>query len=202
MRAVPDLAAFEGADWPPLISVLLAHRGVRSHPEAVHYLGEPGELTNAELMPNLDVAVERLGRACDEAETVAVFGDFDVDGLTATTILTEGLRDLGARPLPYIPDRFAEGYGPNPGAIRELHAQGASVLVTADCGTSAVHEVGVANELGMDVNHHRPPHCARRRAGRARAREPEAQRLAVRLGARCLRGRAQGRPRPLRSPRA
>jgi single-stranded-DNA-specific exonuclease len=133
---------------------------VHSHAEAVHYLGEPGELTDPALMPNLDVAVERLGRACDAGETVAVFGDFDVDGLTSTTILTEGLRDLGARPLPYVPDRFTEGYGPNPDAVRALHGEGASVLVTADCGTSAVAEVELANELGMDViviDHHSVP---------------------------------------------
>ncbi|MDA1062528.1 MAG: DHH family phosphoesterase, partial [Chloroflexi bacterium] len=157
---MPDLAAFAGAEWPPLISLLLAHRAVGSHAEAVHYLGEPGELTDAALMPNLDVAVERLDRACSAGETVAVFGDFDVDGLTSTTILTEGLRDLGAHPLPYVPDRFTEGYGPNVTAVRALHGQGATLLVTADCGTSAVVEVDLANELGMDViviDHHTVP---------------------------------------------
>ena len=133
---------------------------MHSHAEAVHYLGEPGELTDPALMPNLDVAVERLERACSAGETVAIFGDFDVDGLTSTTILTEGLRDLGARPLPYVPDRFSEGYGPNVHAVRALHGEGATLLVTADCGTSAVAEVDLANELGMDViviDHHTVP---------------------------------------------
>ena len=133
---------------------------MRSLDEAIAYLGEPGELTDPALMPNLEIAVERLGRACADAETVAILGDFDVDGLTSTTILSEGLRELGARPLPYIPDRFSEGYGPNPQAVRLLHAQGASVLVTADCGTSALREVELANELGMDViviDHHTVP---------------------------------------------
>ncbi len=160
VAAAPDLDAFTGANWPPLISLLLARRGVRNAVEAEHHLGEPGELTDPALMPNLDVAVERLERACAEGETVAVFGDFDVDGITATTILTEALNDLGAHALPYIPDRFNEGYGPNPGAVRALHAQGASVFVTADCGTSAVAEVDLANELGMDViviDHHTVP---------------------------------------------
>ena len=133
---------------------------MRTTEEARRYLGSPGELTDAQLMPNLDVAVDRLARACREGETVAVFGDFDVDGVTSTTILTEGLRDLGAKPLPYIPDRFSEGYGPNVGAVRQLADRGASVLVTADCGTSSVVEVAEANGLGMEViiiDHHTVP---------------------------------------------
>ena len=160
MAAPPELAAFSGAEWPPLISLLLAHRGVRGLAEAHDYLGEPGELTDPSLMPNLDTAVERLEEACRAAETVAVFGDFDVDGLTSTTILVEGLRELGTHPLPYVPDRFSEGYGPNVGAVRTLHGRGATLLVTADCGTSAVEEVDLANELGMDViviDHHTEP---------------------------------------------
>ena len=160
LAATPNLDAFQGASWPPLVSLLLARRGIRNVAEAAHHLGDPGELTDPALMPDLDVAVDRLERACAEGETVAVFGDFDVDGLTSTTILTEALTDLGAHPLPYVPDRFTEGYGPNPGAVRALHAQGASVFVTADCGTSAVAEVELANELGMDViiiDHHTVP---------------------------------------------
>lgn len=157
---MPDLSPFADAEWPRLISVLLANRSVRSLDEAIAYLGEPGELTDPALMPDLERAVERLGQACAEGETVAILGDFDVDGLTSTTILHEGLRELGAQPLPYIPDRFTEGYGPNVQAVRSLHARGASVLVTADCGTSALREVELANELGMDViiiDHHTVP---------------------------------------------
>jgi single-stranded-DNA-specific exonuclease len=111
-------------------------------------------------MPNLPVAVQRLAAACRNGEHVAILGDFDVDGVTATTILTEGLTALGAHPIPYLPDRFTEGYGPNIPAVTGLHAQGASLLVTADCGTSAVAEVAVANALGMDVvviDHHSVP---------------------------------------------
>ena len=160
IRARPDLSPFDGAPWPPLVSLLLAHRECDGLAQAEAYLDDPQDLTDPALMPNLDVAVERLSRACREHETVAVFGDFDVDGVTATTILAEGLRALGALPLPYLPDRFTEGYGPNAGAVRWLHQQGASVLVTADCGTSAVDEVALANELGMDViviDHHTVP---------------------------------------------
>ncbi len=160
LRAPGDIAAFEGAPWPTLVSTLLAHRGVRSVAEGEHYLGAPGELTAATLMPNLDVAVDRLAQACRAGERVAVFGDFDVDGITSTVVLTEGLAALGALPMPYIPDRFSEGYGPNAAAVRELRARGATVFVTADCGTSAVAEISLANELAMDaiiIDHHTAP---------------------------------------------
>ena len=160
LLAPPDLDRFAGAEWPPLISVLLAHRAAGDLVAARAYLGEPRELTDPALIPNLDVAVDRLARACRDGERVAIFGDYDVDGITATTILVEGLRSLGAHPIPYLPDRFREGYGPNVEAVRMLAAGGASVLVTADCGTSAIDEVATANELGMDViviDHHTAP---------------------------------------------
>ncbi|HJM75625.1 MAG TPA: single-stranded-DNA-specific exonuclease RecJ [Dehalococcoidia bacterium] len=160
VRQPGDLTAFDGANWPTLISLLLSQRGVRSLDEAQAHFADPLELTDPALMPNLDVAVERLGRACRAGETVAVLGDFDVDGITSTTILVEGLLTLGARPLPYIPHRFTEGYGPNVDAVRQLHRGGATLLVTADCGTSSVLEVSVANELGMEViviDHHTVP---------------------------------------------
>jgi single-stranded-DNA-specific exonuclease len=160
VKAATDLGSFEGAPWPALVSTLLSHRGVHGLGEANEYLGAPGELTDPALMPNLDVAVSRLAQACLAREKVAILGDFDVDGVTSTTILTEGLANLGATPLPYIPDRFTEGYGPNVNAIKQLHARRASVLVTADCGTSSVREVAAANDLGMDViviDHHTVP---------------------------------------------
>lgn len=158
----PDLSGFAdaGPGLPPLMRRLLARRGVTNTEEARRYLGSPGALTDPQLMPNLEVAVRRLAAACRDGETVAVYGDFDVDGVTSTTILTEGLRELGAKPLPYIPDRFREGYGPNVGAVRQLADRGATLLVTADCGTSSVTEVAEANTLGMEViviDHHTAP---------------------------------------------
>ena len=160
VRAERDLSAFDGAEWPRLISLLLAHRGVGGLGQARDYFADPEQLTDPSLMPNLDDAVERLASACVEGETVAVLGDFDVDGVTATAVLVEGLQHLGAKPLPYIPHRFTEGYGPNVNAIRELRTDGATLLVTADCGSSSVVEVDEANELGMEViviDHHSLP---------------------------------------------
>ncbi|MCK9487269.1 MAG: single-stranded-DNA-specific exonuclease RecJ [Dehalococcoidia bacterium] len=158
----PPLEGFAdaGPGLPDLMRILLAQRGVTDTIAARRYLGSPGDLTDPRLMPNLDVAVERLARACERGETVAVYGDYDVDGVTATTLLAEGLECLGARPMPYIPDRFTEGYGPNVRAVRQLADRGATLLVTADTGTSAVLEVDEANSLGMDVvviDHHTIP---------------------------------------------
>src|SRR5690606_33626431 len=140
LLAPPDLGGFgdAGPGLPPLMRTLLAQRGVLTTAEARRYLGSPGELTDPRLMPNLEAAVDRLVRACEDGETVAVYGDYDVDGVTATTVLVEGLRCLGAQPIPYIPDRFTEGYGPNVRAVRQLADRGATLLVTADTGTSAV----------------------------------------------------------------
>lgn len=160
IREQPDLSTFAGASWPQLVSTLLWHREARTLAEGIDYLGDPHELTDPALMPDLHIAVDRLARACRDHETVAILGDYDVDGVTSTTILVEGLSELGAHPISYLPHRFTEGYGPNPTAVRYLHGQGASVLVTADCGTSAVDEVALANELGMDVlvlDHHTVP---------------------------------------------
>jgi len=160
--AEPPLEGFAdaGPGLPQLMRVLLAQRGVTTTDAARRYLGRPGELTDARLMPNLEIAVDRLQLACERGEQVAVYGDYDVDGVTATALLTEGLTCLGARPIPYIPDRFTEGYGPNVRAVRQLADRGATLLVTADTGTSAVTEVAEANGLGMDVvviDHHTIP---------------------------------------------
>src|SRR5207253_2008582 len=87
-------------------------------------------------------------------------GDFDVDGVTSVAQLSEALTALGATPIPYVPDRFSEGYGLNIVAIDQLRAAGATLLVTADCGTSSVDEVAHARRAGMDViilDHHTVP---------------------------------------------
>ncbi len=102
-------------------------------------------------------AAARLARAVQHGETVAVFGDYDVDGACSTAVLTLFLRGLGCPVLPYIPDRLAEGYGPNPAALQRLAAQGATLVLCADCGTSA-HEALAALHGRADVvvlDHHK-----------------------------------------------
>jgi single-stranded-DNA-specific exonuclease len=138
----------------------LWHRGVRTPAEAAAFMdGAPVEY-DPMLLPDIEAALARLRRAIGEGELIAVYGDFDVDGVTASTILVEGLRGLGGRVVPYLPDRFSEGYGVNIEAIDTLHSQGVSLIVTADCGTSSVAEVAHAAKLGVDtiiLDHHTIP---------------------------------------------
>ncbi|MCY4640332.1 MAG: single-stranded-DNA-specific exonuclease RecJ [Chloroflexi bacterium] len=155
-----DLSPLHGAPWPRLLSRLLLQRGVRSLEQARALIDTPAAPGRPADLPQIDRAVARLASACEGAEHVAVFGDYDVDGLTSTAILVETLSALGARPLAYLPHRTREGYGPNAAAIQELARRGASLLVTADCGTSAVDEVAQAHALGMEtviLDHHAIP---------------------------------------------
>jgi single-stranded-DNA-specific exonuclease len=157
-RARPE--AIPAGGWPELIGRLLAMRGIADAEAARAFVAPPGEAPDAYALPALDVAIQRLLRAVETRETVAVFGDFDVDGVTSAAQLSQAIAALGGVPLPYIPDRFAEGYGLNVGAIDRLRNDGATLLVTADCGTSSVEEVAHARAAGMDViilDHHTVP---------------------------------------------
>lgn len=111
-------------------------------------------------MLDLDRAVERLTRALAARERIVVYGDYDVDGIAGAAILVRAFRHFGVSVLAYIPNRYEEGYGLNAAALRQLAADGARVIVTVDCGITAVHEAAVARELGVDLiitDHHHPP---------------------------------------------
>ncbi len=146
------------AGYGPLLSAVLALRGVRSAGEAQAMLhGGPETLHDPLLMADMGKARDRLLEAIRTGETVAVFGDYDVDGITATCLLTEYLRSKGLRCHPYIPDRSGEGYGLNKGALKSLREKGVSLVVTVDCGITAVEEALYARELGLDLvitDHH------------------------------------------------
>jgi single-stranded-DNA-specific exonuclease len=155
----PD-GELEGAHAQPLIRHLLWHRGLRSAADAAAFLDARDPGFDPMLLPDIGVALDRLQAAIAAGELIAVYGDFDVDGVTASAILIEALSELGARVISYLPDRFTEGYGVNGPAIELLAARGVSLIITADCGTSNVVEIALANRLGVDVivlDHHIVP---------------------------------------------
>jgi single-stranded-DNA-specific exonuclease len=146
---------------PPLIAHVLENRGIGTLTEAQRFLGgKEMSLCDASLLPGFDAAVGLLRQAVRERKLVSIYGDFDVDGITSTAILTDTLRDLGGEVMPYIPNREREGYGLNLRAIDSLADRGVEVLVTCDCGTSSLAEVEHARSLGLEVivvDHHLPP---------------------------------------------
>ena len=145
------------AGIPALCAKVLAARGMDDPEEARRFLLEAPPLDDPLGMMDMDLAVERLETALEQGEIIAVFGDYDVDGITATCLLTDFLRREGAVVIPYIPNRLEEGYGLNNGAMEKLHRRGARLVVTVDCGVTAVEETAYANALGMDVvitDHH------------------------------------------------
>ena len=104
------------------------------------------------LLPDMDKAVARVHRALLSTEAITIYGDFDADGITATALLAEGLSALGGKVTPYIPRRIEEGYGLNHAALRRLHKEGVSLVITVDCGISTVAEVERAQKMvkGLD----------------------------------------------------
>lgn len=149
----------ERAGLPALCAVVLSARGMDTPEKAARFLDSGGSrFHDPFLLKDMDRAVERVRRALDNGEIIAVYGDYDVDGITATCLLTEALKELGGEAVSYIPDRTEEGYGLNPGAIQRLAEQGVTLIVTVDCGITAAGEVEYARSLGVDVvitDHHR-----------------------------------------------
>ena len=141
-----------------LLKAVLASKGIKSLKEAKELISGDYELFyDPMLMKGMDRAVIRLRQAIEKGETVAVYGDYDVDGITATCLVTDYLRFKGLSCVPYIPDRSDEGYGINCNALKSLHEKGVSLVVSVDCGITAVSEVEYAKTLGMDLiitDHH------------------------------------------------
>ena len=145
---------------PPLVARLLVSRGITTTDRLESFINLSHLPHDPLLLPDMDRAVPRLRAAVEYGETVGVFGDFDVDGITGTAIMCEGLESLGARPVPYIPQRTDEGHGLSAGAIDALAGAGASLIVTVDCGITDADEVAYASDRGVDViitDHHVPP---------------------------------------------
>ena len=155
----PDAQArLTAAGYPYLVSAVLAGRGVDTPEQAAAFLEREQSLAYSPfLMKDMDKAAARVQQALTNNEKIAVFGDYDVDGITATCILADYLQSRGADAVHYIPRRIEDGYGLSCDAIQGLYDRGVRLLVTVDCGITGVEEVDFANSLGMDVvitDHH------------------------------------------------
>lgn len=146
------------AGYNSLLAALLQLRGVSAPEDAEVFLNGSAEVLNDPfLMKGMEPAVRRIKRAIAGREKVAVYGDYDVDGITATCILSLWLRSKGLYCVPYIPDRIEEGYGLNSAAVKRLRNSGVTLLITVDCGITAVAEAESAAKLGLDLiitDHH------------------------------------------------
>ena len=158
--AEPEMGAVNAlvsCGYSPLTSMILSSRGIGSQQEANHYLACNAAMPDPYLMTDMALAAGRVGLALSQGEKIAVFGDYDVDGITATCLLTSFLRRQGGNVVSYIPGRLEEGYGLNPIAIRQLHSEGVGLIITVDCGITAVAEADMCRELGIDLvitDHH------------------------------------------------
>ena len=154
MEAVNALVS---GGYAPLSAMILASRGLETPKQASDYLSCDMPLLDPFRMRDMDLAAGRVALSIDRGEKIAIFGDYDVDGITSTCLLTDFIRSYGADCVPYIPGRLEEGYGLNPIAIHQLHREGVKLIVTVDCGITAVAEAQLCKELGIDLvitDHH------------------------------------------------
>lgn len=158
--AAPDrLCAALGVD--SMVAHVLVNRGYDTPEKARRFLDAPLDaLADPDKIADMPVAADRIAAAISAGELLAVFGDYDADGVSATSILVRGLSALGGRMSFYIPSRFTEGYGLNDAALTQLAAGGARLIIAVDCGVTAVDEVRRAREREQEiivVDHHEPP---------------------------------------------
>ena len=159
---VPPAVKRELHEFPPFLRQLLYNRGIQTATEAHAFMdAETVALTDPLLLRDMDVSISLIQDALSSGEKIAVYGDYDVDGVTASALLFEFFQALGNTPRVYIPNRFDEGYGLNLEAINLLAGEGVKLLITVDCGIRSVKEVALARSLGMNVilsDHHLPGH--------------------------------------------
>ncbi len=147
--------------FSPLIAQLLYNRGLVDPSQLESFISADASLSgNPFLLPDMHKAVARTYQALLSGENIAVYGDFDADGITATALLVQGLSMLNCKAIPYIPHRLTEGYGLKTAALENLYRQGIRLVVTVDCGITALTEVKKSRRMGLDIiitDHHTPP---------------------------------------------
>jgi single-stranded-DNA-specific exonuclease len=143
-----------------LVVRLISNRGISTASDADSFLKADQRLcVDPFLLPDMHMAVNRVYQALLSGEKIAVYGDFDADGITATALLVQGLKELGGDVIPYIPHRFYEGYGLKIAALEKLRKQGVTLVITVDTGITAFSEIEKAHKMGMDIlvtDHHVP----------------------------------------------
>lgn len=148
------------AKFPPILKQILFNRGLATDAEARAFLkAEPNADTDPFQLIGMDATVDRICHALEKDEPIAIYGDYDVDGVTATALLVQALGTLGATVRGYIPNRFDEGYGLNKEALDSLQADGVKLVITVDCGIRSPDEALHARSLGLDLiisDHHHP----------------------------------------------
>ncbi len=143
-----------------LISTILANRNITTEEEIRLFLSPTRkDFHNPFLIKDMEKSVERIIKAIENNEKVTIYGDYDVDGITSITVLKSFLKDRGLETSQYIPNRLNEGYGLNNNAIEKIKQQGCDLMITVDCGISAINEINYASSLGIETiitDHHEP----------------------------------------------
>ena len=154
-QADENLAAF-----PPILRQLLFNRGYATDANARAFLkAEANFDTNPFQLKNMNVVIDRIRFSLDHQQAIAIYGDYDVDGVTATALLLQALQQLHANVRGYIPNRFDEGYGLNNDALDHLKVDGVKLVITVDCGIRSPNEAQHARDIGLDLvisDHHHP----------------------------------------------
>ncbi|MBA7641929.1 Single-stranded-DNA-specific exonuclease RecJ [subsurface metagenome] len=160
LPSIPDKHLSDASGFSLLVAQILYNRGLTEPSQLESFIAADESLSgDPNLLPDMHQAVARLYQALLSNENIAIYGDFDADGITATALLVQGLSLLDCKATPYIPNRLTEGYGLKIAALENLQRQGISLVVTVDCGITALSQVKRAKRLGLDViitDHHTP----------------------------------------------
>jgi len=160
LPSVPDKHLVTTSGFSSLIAQLLYNRGLTETSQLDSFIAADNRLSgNPFLLPDMHRAVARIYQALLSGENIAIYGDFDADGITATALLVRGLSALGGKAIPYIPHRLTEGYGLRTAALENLYRQGVSLVISVDCGITALSQVKKAKRMGLNIiitDHHTP----------------------------------------------
>lgn len=164
--------ALRAAGWSPVTAAVLCSRGYDTPEKAQEFLSADVPLSSPMDLLDMDKAVRRVRKALERREHICVFGDYDVDGITATCLLTDFLRKRGAHVTSYIPARLEEGYGLNEIAVRALRAQDVKLIITVDCGITANQEAALCGSSAWSLSSRTTTSASRSAGGRSPVVDP------------------------------